>query len=65
LIKGPPFAYMDPTIQENLYDLFKNWGIMENKQFIIDIFKSAELKEQDLYLDWLFRLKDHLSTSSK
>lgn len=65
LIKGPFFAYMDPAIQEAMYQLLKNWGIVENKQFIIDIFTSAETKEQNLYLDWLFRLKDHLTNVSK
>ncbi|KAL6932935.1 uncharacterized protein HGUI_00244 [Hanseniaspora guilliermondii] len=65
LIKGPLFAYMDPSIQEAMYQLLKNWGIIENKQFIIDIFTSAETREQSLYLDWLFRLKDHLTKTSK
>lgn len=64
LIKGPFFAYMDPAIQETMYQLLKNWGIVENKQFIIDIFTSAEAKEQNLYLDWLFRLKGHLPNVS-
>lgn len=65
LIKGPYFAYLDPTIQRSLYDLFKNWGIVENKQLVVDIFNAAEQKEQDLYLDWLFRLKDHAVKKTK